>query len=133
MTIQVSIINEGSSPSETINNLPIKEFIVNNYASKSDFLANAANIESGVIIINTSTPFQGNISDYVRIRNLSRVPILVLSNIIKPGIVEKVLDSGADEYLLKPVSLPLLKSRLRALARRSHHPVDYLSNVPRQT
>ena len=132
MTINVSIINEGSSPSETINNLPVNEFIVNNYSSNSDFLANAANLEPGVIILNTSTPIQDNMSDFVRIRNLSRAPILVLSNIIKPGIVEKVLDSGADEYLLKPVSMPLLKSRLRALARRSH-PVDYLSNVPRST
>ena len=130
MTIHVSIINEGSSPSETINNLPPKEFVIHNFSSESEFLAYAASIEPGVIIINTSTP--DKTLDYVFIRNLSQAPILVLSNIIKPGIVEKVLDWGADEYLLKPISPTLLKSRLRALARRSHH-VDYLSNSPRST
>jgi len=126
VTIHVSIINEGSSLLETINNLPENEFIVSMYSSKLDFLTNAVNFEPGVIIINTSTQNQDNMSDFGRIRNLSCAPILVLSNILKPGIVEKVLDSGADEYLLKPVSLSLLKSRVRALARRSHS-IDYPS------
>lgn len=119
MTIHVLIINEQPSPSEIIHNLPAKEFVIHNFSSESEYLASELNIEFGVIIIDTSNPHQDKILSYKNIRKLRQAPILVLSNIDEPGIVEKVLDSGADDYLLKPVSPTLLKSQLRALARRS--------------
>lgn len=46
-------------------------------------------------------------------------PILMLTG--RDGVAERVagLDSGADDYLVKPVQLPELSARLRALSRRS--------------
>jgi two-component system KDP operon response regulator KdpE len=53
------------------------------------------------------------------IRSISQVPIVVLSVVNKPGMVEQALDSGADEYLLKPVPTSVLTARLNTLARRA--------------
>jgi two-component system KDP operon response regulator KdpE len=53
-----------------------------------------------------------------RIRSFSDVPILILSALGSPGSVAKALDSGADDYLIKPVHASLLASRLRTLVRR---------------
>jgi DNA-binding response OmpR family regulator len=50
-----------------------------------------------------------------------RVPVLMLT---ARGLVEDRvhgLDSGADDYLVKPFSLAELKARIRALLRRSQH------------
>ena len=53
------------------------------------------------------------------IRSISQVPIVVLSVVNKPGMVEQALDAGADEYLLKPVPTSVLTARLNTLARRA--------------
>ena len=53
-----------------------------------------------------------------RIRSFSDVPILILSVPGSPGSVVRALDTGADDYLIKPVHASLLASRLRTLVRR---------------
>jgi len=52
-------------------------------------------------------------------RNKVQIPILVLT--VKFGIKDKVraLDSGADDFVIKPVSLSELNARIRALTRRN--------------
>ena len=52
------------------------------------------------------------------IRNFSGSPILVLSSNHKPELVEMVLDAGADEFLIKPVSVNVLIAYLKTLTRR---------------
>lgn len=54
-----------------------------------------------------------------RIRKTSETPILVLS--VRGGDVDKVraLDLGADDFVVKPFSIPELLARVRAQLRRS--------------
>jgi len=120
VAIHILMINEQSSPSEYINCLSPKEFIIHNFSGESAFLDSELTVELDVIIVETSNPSQNKMIGYENIRKLSQAPILVLSNIDEPGLVEQVLDSGADDFILKPVSPTLLRSRLKALARRSH-------------
>jgi DNA-binding response OmpR family regulator len=53
------------------------------------------------------------------IRQYSMMPILVLAPGHKSGMVEQVLDAGADEYLIKPVSGNILMAYLKTLTRRA--------------
>lgn len=53
------------------------------------------------------------------IREFSKVPILVLSAFDKPGMVARALDGGADDYLIKPVSIDVLVAHLNKLTRRA--------------
>ena len=53
------------------------------------------------------------------IRDYSGMPILVLATHHKPESVEEVLDAGADEFLVKPVSANILVAYLNTLTRRA--------------
>ena len=53
------------------------------------------------------------------IRLASNVPILILSALNEPSVVARILDSGADDYLVKPVPVSVLIAHLRKLARRT--------------
>ena len=54
------------------------------------------------------------------IREISEVPILILSVIDKPELVARALDEGADDYMVKPVPLTVLVARLKTLVKRAH-------------
>ena len=58
------------------------------------------------------------------IREFSRVPILVMSALDKPGVVTNALDGGADDFLIKPVSIEILIAHINKLARRGHAEVE---------
>lgn len=54
------------------------------------------------------------------IHRVSSVPILILSVVYTPEFVARALDSGADDYLVKPVNINILVARIKTLARRAH-------------
>jgi len=53
------------------------------------------------------------------IREFSRVPIIMLSAINDPEVVAAALDSGADDYLVKPVPSDVLTAHLTRLIKRT--------------
>jgi two-component system, OmpR family, KDP operon response regulator KdpE len=59
-----------------------------------------------------------------RIRQISKVPILVLSVKEDEETKVKALDFGADDYVSKPFGIAEITARLRALLRRSAPPPD---------
>ena len=123
MTIKVLIINDHTDQLETYDNLLTYGFTVNVIQSQNVHHNSAEAIRRtnpSVIIIDIQNSAGLNGSRLLPdIRSISKIPILMLSVIDEPGIVEKYLDQGADEYLLKPVSPTLLTARIKALARRS--------------
>lgn len=53
------------------------------------------------------------------VRAFSSVPILVLSALDDPSVVASILDAGADDYLVKPVTSAILVAHLNKIARRT--------------
>lgn len=53
------------------------------------------------------------------IRAVSRVPIIVITARGSDEVVVATLDSGADDYLIKPFTTSQLAARVRAILRRS--------------
>ncbi len=120
MTIKVLIIDEQPEVKEPFSDLKKRGFHIHIIHSCSTTLSVLQTIEPDVIIIDSPQPEQTRQQLYANIRAASSAPILVLSVLDEPGIVEKILDRGADEYLIKPVSPNLLTARIKALARRSY-------------
>jgi DNA-binding response OmpR family regulator len=56
------------------------------------------------------------------IRAVSQVPIIVITARGADEVVVRTLDSGADDYLVKPFSVAQLEARVRALLRRGAAP-----------
>ncbi|HEV2391216.1 MAG TPA: response regulator transcription factor [Verrucomicrobiae bacterium] len=59
-----------------------------------------------------------------RLRKTKKTPVLLLT--ARDGVRDRVrgLDTGADDYLVKPFDVAELLARLRALIRRSAHEVE---------
>lgn len=72
-----------------------------------------------VIVLDVMLPGRDGIEVLATLRGLgSRTPVLLLT--AKDAVEDRVagLDSGADDYLVKPFAFPELSARLRALLRR---------------
>lgn len=56
-----------------------------------------------------------------RIRQVSEIPIVILTALDSDQDAVDGLNCGADDFLVKPVSLPVLRAHVRAVLRRSYH------------
>jgi len=54
------------------------------------------------------------------LRKFTSIPILMLSALYTPEMVAKALDSGADDYLSKPVPSQVLFAHMKSLLRRNN-------------
>jgi two-component system KDP operon response regulator KdpE len=63
------------------------------------------------------------------IREFSDVPIIILSALNNPGMVAHSLDSGADDYLIKPVPSGTLIAHINNLVRRVKNQQPILVNL----
>ncbi len=75
-----------------------------------------------LVILDVAMPPPDGFETLRRIREASRVPVLMLT--VRDATIDKVraLDLGADDYLTKPFDHLELLARLRALVRRASPP-----------
>lgn len=83
-------------------------------------LAEVAQRKPDVVLLDLGLPDLDGLEVLKRLREWSRVPVLVLS--VRDGPEEKVaaLDGGADDYVTKPFESAELLARLRAIQRRGY-------------
>jgi two-component system OmpR family response regulator len=75
--------------------------------------------EYDVIILDLSLPDGTGIEILQELRREGRVmPVLVMTGRSGEADVVRLLDAGADDYVVKPVPNEVLKARVRALVRR---------------
>ena len=80
-----------------------------------------------VIVLDLLMPDEDGWHICNRIRKSSQVPILVMSALSMPGLAARVFEVGADELLIKPVSIGVLVAYLRKLTRRARAELDALA------
>ncbi len=61
-----------------------------------------------------------DVMESIQLRTGKLPPIVFLTAISDESEVVRVMDAGADDYIVKPVSQPILVSRLNALIRRAN-------------
>lgn len=94
-------------------------YAVDTAADGEDGLFKAKAWEYDAIVLDVNLPKLDGWSVLQRVRAVKRTPVLMLT--ARDTVADRVrgLNSGADDYLVKPFALTELLARLRALIRRS--------------
>ncbi len=103
--------------------LEANSYIVHEATTGQDGLSQAALCRPDVVILDLGLPDIEGLTVLKRLREWSRVPVIVLT--VHSADADKIalLDAGADDYLTKPFSLGELLARLR-LAQRHAQPLS---------
>jgi len=111
-----------------------RAFAVDSVGTVDEALAALAATGYDLILLDLSLP-DGEGADVLRrVRQKGHgTPVLVMT--ARADVVQRVqtLDEGADDYLVKPVSLDELLARVRALLRRPHQIVGSVLSVANVT
>ncbi len=83
-------------------------------------LYKAEDTDYDAIVLDVMMPRLDGYEVLKRLRRKKKTPVLMLTARVKVPDRIQGLDSGADDYLAKPVDLDELAARLRALIRRAH-------------
>jgi DNA-binding response OmpR family regulator len=97
-----------------------KGFDVITANSAADGIAAIKQHHPDVVVLDLLMPGEDGWETCGSIRKFSNVPILVLSALSSPGLTTRLLDAGADDYLIKPVSTRMLIAQINKLCRRSN-------------
>ncbi len=81
-------------------------------------LAEAASHTFDAVILDLGLPDMGGVEVVRRLREWSRVPVLVVTVRAAEGDKVLALDAGADDYVTKPFGTAEIIARLRAILRR---------------
>jgi two-component system KDP operon response regulator KdpE len=88
-------------------------------ADGEEALRRAAEVDFSLVITDLSMPNLDGLELVRRLRRRSAVPILVLTVRSEEREKVRLLDAGADDYVVKPFGVAELLARARALLRRN--------------
>jgi len=101
-------------------------YAVDSANNGADGLFNAESYDYDAIVLDVMLPKLDGWELLKRLRKIKKTPVLMLTARDQTRDRVKGLDTGADDYMVKPFDLPELFARLRALIRRS---ADKTTNV----
>ncbi|RUS48932.1 response regulator transcription factor [Cohnella sp. AR92] len=117
---RILIIEDDSSIVEMLRNAFSREgFLIDAAADGMEGLALFSNKEYDLVLVDLMLPELDGMEVIRRIRERSKLPILIMS--AKDGDVDKALGLGfgADDYIQKPFSTIELSARMKAAIRRA--------------
>ncbi|HSA83327.1 MAG TPA: response regulator transcription factor [Patescibacteria group bacterium] len=120
--MKLLIIEDDKYFAKTLKNQLKPDYAVDLAFSSKDGEHHAKAYDYDLIILDVGLPDNDGISLCAQLRrNGIKSPILMLTGEFAVNKKVAALDSGADDYLIKPFHISELQARLRALLRRKAH------------
>ncbi len=120
MNISVLLISDDPSVSDLLPAvLSARRFDLKVVTGIEEALQNVASLPPHIVVVDLAATEVDGRQACRAIRLASNLPILVLSALNAPSVVARLLDAGADDYLVKPVPVSVLIAHLRKLARQT--------------
>ncbi len=94
-------------------------YAVDTATNGEDGLFSAENSDYDAVVLDVMMPKMDGWEMLARLRKSKKTPVLMLTARDQSRDRVRGLDTGADDYVVKPFDLPELFARLRALIRRS--------------
>ena len=102
-----------------VRSLRAQGYSVDTAANGEEGLFKAQTVDYDAVLLDVMLPVLDGWTVLKRLRETKPTPVLMLTARDHPADRVRGLDTGADDYLVKPFDLPELLARLRALIRRT--------------
>jgi two-component system KDP operon response regulator KdpE len=113
--------------------LQVHNFEINESSSGEDGVYQASIVHPDLIVLDLGLPDISGMEVLRRIREWSRIPIIVLTAKDREEDKITALDSGADDYVTKPFSMGELVARIRValrhVAKSANEPILQFGNL----
>jgi two-component system KDP operon response regulator KdpE len=121
MNVTVLVVDDEKSLRDFVRrNLEAREYKVLNAANGLEALAIFKNEQVDLVILDIMMPHLDGLETARRIREYSRVPIIILTAMGEEVDKVRAFDLGVDDYLTKPFGVGELLGRIKAVLRRSN-------------
>jgi len=119
--VRILVVDDEASIRKLLRHaLESQRFEVGEAETGEKGVTTAAEFHPHLIVLDLGLPDIGGLEVLRRLRKWTEVPILILTVHDDESTKVELLDSGADDYLTKPFSVPELMARIR-VALRTHN------------
>ena len=123
MAIKVLIIDDDPDVASMLRDSLVQEdYAVEVVHGVKEALRRAYAFQPDLVLLDFVMPGVGGWNLLGRLRELSDVPVIILSSIDDEDEKVRAFDLGADDYVTKPFGMPELKARIQAVLRRASLP-----------
>jgi len=120
MNVTVLVVDDEKPLRDFVRrNLEVRGYKVLNASNGLEALAIFNNAQIDLVILDIMMPHLDGLETTRRIRENSRVPIIILTAMGEESIKVNAFDLGADDYLTKPFGVGELLGRVKAVLRRA--------------
>lgn len=123
--MKIALLEDDIAFAETIKDWLLEaNFEVDHFKNGLDFLRKFPNTQYDLCIFDWALPdMEGpDVMVSIKLRSNKIPPIVFLTGHSEEEDIIRVIDSGADDYIVKPASRQLLMARINALIRRTTSP-----------
>ncbi|MDO9281656.1 MAG: response regulator transcription factor [Methylotenera sp.] len=121
--MKIALLEDDLSYAETIQEwLQEAGFEVDHFATGLDFLRKFSHSQYDLCIFDWALPdMEGpDVMVSIKLKSSNLPPIIFFTGRSEEEDIVRVIESGADDYIVKPASRPLLLVRINALLRRTN-------------
>lgn len=119
--MRIALLEDDLAYAETLQEwLQMAGFEVDHFVTGLDFLRKFPNLQYDLCIFDWQLPdMEGpDVMVSIKLRSNKLPPIIFVTGRSEEADIVRVIESGADDYIVKPVSRQLLMARINALLRR---------------